>query len=150
MRTDDERLHTCPTCGSDAEHIQKGLGLRDYRWINDVLPGKEGCMDGDAIYEKKGHVLMLETKPARKSEGLGMGLGQLITLKALVRKGVYVLMVWGPKAYNDAGLRLARPTYEWGYLNERGEVLDVYETSLEGLKEEVLSWRQDAIDGNLI
>lgn len=58
---DDEGLRACPTCGSKG--VQ--LGARDYsRWAYDLLPGRCGFTDIDAIttQNKAGRGLALEFK----------------------------------------------------------------------------------------
>lgn len=87
MATD--ALRKCPVCQTKVSDT--ALGLRDYNsWVPD-LPGKQGFMDVDALLEKNGHFLVLEYKPP----GQGLPLGQRITLKALVKTGLFtVWIVW--------------------------------------------------------
>jgi hypothetical protein len=59
LRTDDQKLRKCPTCGGEA----KDVGLRDYQWLNSRLPGKVGGMDIDMVLERKGHYIGFEFKP---------------------------------------------------------------------------------------
>lgn len=82
-------LRKCPICKTKVEDTK--LGLRDYNsWVAD-LPGKQGFMDVDALLEKNGRFLVLEYKPP----GEGLPLGQRITLKALVKTGLFtVWVVW--------------------------------------------------------
>jgi len=67
------------------------MGLRDYRWVSESLPGKEAPMDVDCVVEKGGRFLVLEFKP----EGMPLPMGQRLTLKAMVRTGYFdVWVVW--------------------------------------------------------
>ena len=131
MRQSDEAIRACPTCGGETT----GLGLRDYSWINQHLPGREGATDGDMILEKRGHILMLETKP----KGAYLPLGQRLTLKAFVKKGVWVLVVWD---HEDG-------TVEMGRMDERGEIPIVSHVPLEDLVDYILRWRDAADRGEL-
>jgi len=51
-------LRGCPLCKTPVTEIQ--LGLRDYRWITERLPGKVAPMDGDFILERNGDFLFIE------------------------------------------------------------------------------------------
>src|SRR5688500_18527362 len=106
MRTDEEKLRGCPTCGTPVD--QAKLGLRNYQWINDKLPGKVGMMDIDGVLERRGHVLMLETKPMNQ----GISMGQRITYRTFVKMGCHVWVVW-----HDADKEEVRV----GRMDERGE-----------------------------
>lgn len=132
VRDSDEALRKCPTCGSDTA---ADLGYRNFEWINPFLPGREGAMDGDFILEKKGHILMLETKPA----GAYLPLGQRITLRAFVKKGVWVLVVWD----------LGDDELEMGRMDERGEVPLVKRGTKQDLVDYILNWREAAVNGEL-
>lgn len=63
MRSDADKLRSCPTCGVPAEETE--LGLRDYRWVEDLLPGRISATDVDFLLEQHstGRVLVLEFKP---------------------------------------------------------------------------------------
>jgi hypothetical protein len=83
----NEPLRGCPTCLTKVTETQ--LGLRDYRWLQDALPGRVAPMDVDAMLERKGRFLVLEFKP----QGAPLPMGQRLTLKALVRLGMDVWVV---------------------------------------------------------
>jgi len=96
-------LRSCPICGSDYD--PERLGLRDYSWLTDTLPG---ASDIDFVLEQKttGRVLICEFKSA----GEHLPLGQRLLLKTMVRKGCDVWVVWQRKdhkvqraAMNGAG-----------------------------------------------
>ncbi len=84
-----DKLRACPLCLTPVAETR--LGLRDYAWVNPLLPGKVGMMDIDAVLERNGHVLMLEFKP----EGAVLGMGTLLTYRTLVRMGCDVFVVRG-------------------------------------------------------
>jgi hypothetical protein len=133
MRTDAEKLRTCPTCGTKVEDV-KDLGLRNYQWINQHLPGKVGLMDIDGVLERRGKVLMLETKPF----GATIPLGQRITLLAFVKMGVHVWVCW-----SDA------KDVHVGRMDERGEVPFITETDVSGLIDHIVDWWDAADRGEL-
>jgi hypothetical protein len=134
MRDPDAKLRTCPTCGTKVEKVED-LGLRDYTWINTRLPGTVGLMDIDGVLERKGHILMLETKPLHYK---GLPLGQRLTLKAFVRLGVHVWVCW-----SDGDQALV------GRMDERGETPFVEDVGVEGLVERIEQWYDDADKGRL-
>lgn len=82
-------LRKCPTCLTRVEDIK--LGLRDFRWASDALPGKVAPMDVDFMLERNGRFLVIEFKPA----DMRVGMGQFITLKALEAMGIEVWLVKG-------------------------------------------------------
>lgn len=64
MRDTTEALHTCPVCGTEGPVV----GLRDYStWLFDLLPGRAGASDVDAVIEQhnSGRALALEFKPSK-------------------------------------------------------------------------------------
>ena len=130
-RTNDEVLRTCPTCGGETEN----LGLRNYEWLNDRLPGKAGLMDIDGVLERRGHILMIETKPLGK---WGIPLGQRITFKTFVQMGVHVWIVWheGDKVV-------------FGEMDENGDVPDVEEITVNELADRIEEWYERASEGEL-
>lgn len=134
MRNDEEKLRGCPTCGTPVKDTDD-LGLRDYRWINDRLPGKVGMMDIDGVLERRGHILMLETKPLKVK---GIPLGQRITLRAFVKMGVHVWVCWGD-----------REKVIVGRMDERGEVPFTKEMDVEELIDHVVHWWEAADRGEL-
>ena len=76
-------------CGTKVAEVN--LGLRDYRWVNDLLPGKVAPTDIDFMLERKGHVLILEFKPANGF----VPKGQAMTFRTLRKMGVEVWVVRG-------------------------------------------------------
>ena len=82
-------LRRCPTCLAPASESK--LGLRDYQWLGDALPGKVSPMDCDFVLERNGNFLIIEFKQA---DGY-VPTGQFITLKALERMGAEVWLVRG-------------------------------------------------------
>jgi hypothetical protein len=83
----NDPLRGCPLCGTPVSAV--ALGLRDYSWLGDALPGRIAPMDVDFLLEKNGRFLVLEFKPT----GVPLGQGQRIALKHLVRKGFDVWVV---------------------------------------------------------
>jgi hypothetical protein len=64
MRSEDEQLRACPTCGTAIGDLD--LGLRDFStWLD--LPGRVGGSDIDCIIEQShtGRALALEFKPSK-------------------------------------------------------------------------------------
>lgn len=107
----DGILRGCPTCGSKVDTVD--LGLRDFRWLNESLPGKVGAMDLDCVLTqwKTGRMLVIETKP----KGVYIPTGERLTFSTLVKAGYDVWIVWdqndgnvmvGP--CNDKGLPFQR------------------------------------------
>ncbi len=116
-------LRACPTCGTKVGDVD--LGLRDFRWVNSVLPGKVGMMDIDGVLERNGNFLALEFKP----KGALLGKGALITYKVLVKQGWTVLVVHGDEA--SAWLTVHELT-EAGFVN--------HEVSVQELADMVNEW----------
>lgn len=128
-----DKLRGCPTCGTPVE--QGKLGLRDYSWISGKLPGKVGLMDIDGVLERKGKVLMLETKPLRQK---GIPLGQRLTLRTFTRMGVHVWLVW-----HDGD------EVQVGRMDEAGEVPFTTKTDVAGLVKYIEQWYEQADNGEL-
>ncbi len=82
-------LKKCPTCLTPVNDVS--LGLRNYGWVNDLLPGKVAPTDIDFMLERKGHVLVLEFK----SENGYVPKGQAMTFRTLRKMGVEVWVVKG-------------------------------------------------------
>ena len=104
------------------------LGLRDYRWLGDALPGRVAPTDLDALLERKGHFLVLEYKPP----GMPLPMGQRITLRSLVKLGMDVWVVWGDG-----------PEVEVGAMDRRGEVPFVEKMSVGKLRRRVKTWFEE-------
>lgn len=128
----NEALRGCPTCGTPVADA-KGLGLRDYRWIAEVLPGREAPMDLDAVVEKMGHVLIQEFKP----KGVGLPLGQRLTLRAFVRMGADVWVVWE----DPDGKHV-----EVGAMDRHGNVNFVEDMTIRKYRNRIVEWRSDVIE----
>ena len=87
----DGVLRGCPTCGTRVEDT--ALGLRDFRWVNEELPGRVGLMDldGALTHSQTGRVLLLELKP----KGARISRGAQLTFETLISKGdVDIWVVW--------------------------------------------------------
>jgi hypothetical protein len=85
----NEQLRKCPTCLTPV--AEANLGLRDYRWVVESLPGRVAPMDIDFALEKNGRFLFIEFKPT----GGGVSVGARILYKTLVRAGHDVWLVQG-------------------------------------------------------
>jgi hypothetical protein len=83
-------LRGCPTCGTKVADVD--IGLRDFRWVNEYLPGKVGGMDIDFMLtqSKTDRVLLLEMKPA----GARISVGARLTFQTLIHLGADVMVVW--------------------------------------------------------
>jgi hypothetical protein len=123
----NEPLRGCPTCGTKVTEAK--LGLRDYRWIGEALPGRVAPMDFDAVLEKNGHFLVMEFKPEGSK---GLPLGQRITLTRLVRQGwdVWVVRGEGPVVV--------------GPLTRHGIVTFAQPMSVGALRKRVAEWYEAA------
>ena len=121
----NEPLRGCPTCGTEVSEAD--LGLRDYRWVADALPGRVAPMDLDAVLEHRGKVLIQEFKPL----GVPVPLGQRITLTTFVKMGADVWIVWEDKDRKHA---------EVGSLNRFGEVDFVERMTITRLRARVSAW----------
>jgi len=58
-------------------------GVLAWDFLKPVLPGRITPMDIDAVIERRGHVLLFESK----DEGVPIKQGQLLTLETLLRQG---------------------------------------------------------------
>ncbi len=127
----NDPLRKCPTCDTPVDETVN-MGLRDYRWVADALPGREAPMDLDFVLEKKGNVLIMENKP----EGLALPMGQLFTLQTFRRMGADVWIAWESKDHKSV---------EVGALGPRG-VGFVEKMSVPKLKRRVREWRDLAAE----
>ena len=116
-------LRSCPTCGADYD--PEKLGLRDYSWLVDEVPG---ASDLDFVLEQKltGRMLVMEFKSAGES----LPLGQRLLLKTLVRKGCDVWVVWQQRRG-----RVHRVT-----MDGAGRLSPVVSLTREQLSAQVLAW----------
>lgn len=125
----NEPLRGCPLCRTPVADAQ--LGLRDFRWVADALPGKVAPMDVDAMLEKNGRFLVIELKP----KGVPIPLGQRLTLKALVRLGMDVWVVWE----TPEGKRV-----EVGAMDRSGNTPFVEDMTVNRLRRKVVDWYNEA------
>ncbi len=124
----NEPLRGCPTCGTKVTDTQ--MGLRDYRWVSEALPGRVAPMDLDCVLERRGHFLIQEFKPGHAP----LPMGQRLTLKALVRLGMDVWVVWE----QDDG------KVEVGAMDRNGNVPFVEAMTRNRLKRRVTDWFEEA------
>lgn len=90
-------LRGCPTCGTKVDDAD--LGLRDFRWVNEALPGKVGGMDVDFLVQQRksktnrlpeDRFLALELKPKKAA----ISTGARLTFQGLQEKGFDVWAAW--------------------------------------------------------
>lgn len=124
-------LRACPVCTTKVD--EASLGLRDFRWVSEAMPGKEAPMDIDCVVEKSGRVLMMEMKP----KGASVPFGQMLTLRTFVRLGVDVWVVWEEPEGTFVTV---------GEMTRSGAVPFKERMNIAKLKNRVLEWRQDVID----
>lgn len=86
-------------------------------------------MDVDFVLEKNGQFLVMEFKP----EGVGIPLGQRLTLRALVQLGMDVWVVW--ENHNGTHVQV-------GPMDKRGEVNFVERMTVNKLRNRVVEWRE--------
>jgi hypothetical protein len=84
------KLIGCPTCGTKVKDID--IGLRDFRWVNEALPGKVGLMDIDGCITQAatGRALMMELKP--KDDVVSTG--ARLTYALFRNLGIEVWLAW--------------------------------------------------------
>lgn len=84
-------LRKCPVCETPVDEAV-ALGLRDYQWVNDALPGRLGLMDFDGVLSQSatGRMLVLEFKP----KGGLVSRGARLTFRTLVGQGFDVWVLW--------------------------------------------------------
>lgn len=122
----EDNLRGCPTCGTKVSDVQ--MGLRDYSgWLSEHLPGRVSGADIDCVLEQSrtGRVLFFEFK--RKGQTLPTG--QRLLLRAMVRKGIDVWVVWEDSTH-----------VECGTLDENGEVLFVERMTKGALGRKARKW----------
>lgn len=132
MRTEDQALRKCPTCLTPVKELD--LGLKNYRWLRDALPGRVGLADLDGVLEQAatGRVLVFEFKPA----GASIPLGQRLLLKRFVRFGCDVWVIWEGR----------EDTHEVGAMDRAGNVPFVAKVSTQGLRQRVREWWQTGLN----
>jgi hypothetical protein len=112
------------------------LALRDFRWVNEALPGKVGGQDIDFVLSqaKTGRVLMLEMKP----DGAFVSLGARLTFKVFVNMpGIDVWVVWGPDKAGDVARARMDLNGEWD---------EVDTMSVDCLAEDIAAWWAAGLD----
>ena len=125
----NEPLRGCPVCGTKVKDIN--IGLRDFRWVADALPGRVAPMDLDCVLERRGHVLIIELKPG----GAPLPLGQRLTLKNFARMpDIDVWVVW----------EQADGKVEAGVLDRNGNVVFVESMTVRALNLRVTKWFEEA------
>ena len=105
------------------------MGLRDYRWVADALPGRVAPMDIDMMLERRGKFLVAEFKP----KGAPLPMGQRLTLKALVRLGMDVWVVWEDEDRAEVGA-----------MDRHGNVPFVEDMRQNRLRRRVSDWFREA------
>lgn len=107
----------------------KDIGLRDFRWLGDALPGRVGGSDLDLVLEqsKTGRVLITELKP----EHMTLPLGQRLLLKRFVNLGCDVWVVWETPGSNFV---------EVGAMDRDGNIPFVERMSIGKFKTKVGQW----------
>lgn len=118
----NDPLRKCPTCLTPVKEAK--LGLRDYRWVTDKLPGRVAPMDIDFALEKNGRFLFIEFKPANA----GLSVGARILYKTLVRAGHDVWLVFG-----DGPVQA-------GPLDRNGNTYFMTELTIDQLADRVTAW----------
>ena len=90
VRTEAELLRKCPVCSTPVSEAQ--VGLRDYRWLGDALPGRVGAMDIDFLLTQSAtnRALVIELK--RPGEQVPQG--QRLAFAQLRRMRFDVWVVW--------------------------------------------------------
>ena len=116
----NEPLRGCPLCGTKV--TEADLGVRDYRWVSEKLPGRVAPMDVDFMLERNGKFLIIEFKP----EDARVGIGQGRTLRAL-RKWADVWVMYGDGPLVDI---------DWGDGKTR--------LSLDEVADEIVLWFEEA------
>lgn len=101
------------------------MGLRDYRWLEDVLPARVGATDLDCVLEQHstGRILVLEFKPNRY-----VPRGQAILFDGLLAQGFDIAIIID-KDHDDNKF-----VYSWWGENEWKE------TNLAGIRRLVRTW----------
>lgn len=131
-RLTEDKLRGCPTCSTPV--AETTLGLRDYStWLADALPGRASGSDIDCVVEqsKTGRVLLMEFKPA----GGKLPMGQRIMLRAFVRKGMDVWVIWEFDDHVEAGI-----------MDSTGEVQFIQPLTTDELRERVGKWWSAGFD----
>lgn len=123
----NEPLRGCPTCGTKVTDLK--MGLRDYRWVSEALPGRVAPMDLDCVLERRSNFLVMEFKP----KGAALPLGQRLTLKALVHLGMTVWVVWEDEEWVEVGA-----------MDKHGNVPFIERMKQTRLRRRVTEWFHDA------
>ena len=127
MREPEDKLKSCPACGQSVEGVD--IGLRDFSWINDSLPGRVGMMDIDGFIEQSssGRALVIERKPNKY-----LPTGQRLSLRWFANAGATVWIV-SEKLLPEGKVEVA-PLYK------KGEVFGWITLTIEELAAKVNAW----------
>lgn len=125
-------LRGCPTCGTKVSDVE--MGLRDYRWVNDALPGKVGGMDVDFVLNQSrtDRTLIFEFKP----KNAYISMGHRLTFRDMVRRGVDVWIAW------DQG----DGTVKVGAVDRHGKTPFIEHMPIAKLRTQVRSWWNEGLD----
>lgn len=120
-------LRGCPVCGTKVSDVD--LGLRDFRWLNEALPGKLGGMDVDFVLSqsKTGRVLHIEMKPP----GARISFGARLTYAVYVKDGYDCWAAWGPDSEGNV---------QRGVFDKAGRVQRVVTMTQDEFSEDVALW----------
>lgn len=129
--TADAPLRKCPTCLTPVAEAR--LGLRDYRWLGDALPGKVAPMDVDFLLERNGRFLIIELKPRHGR----VSTGPLITFKAFKRLGADVWLVRGALDEDPENVTIET-------LGDDGKWESFGSITVDALKEAIAAWFEEA------
>jgi hypothetical protein len=128
MRTSEQALKACPTCGQSIANAH--MGLRDYQWLKGALPNKVGPTDIDFVLDqsKSGRALIIEFKRF----GQGLPLGQRIALRKWVQLGFELWVVWHGDELS-AGVAV-------GPMDKYGEVDFIQKMTVDSLRDRIGAW----------
>ncbi len=123
----DGELRECPVCETPLDKAVN-LGLRDFNWVNEELPGKIGLMDLDGVLSQAstGRMLVLELKP----KGALVSRGARIAFGTLVKSGFDVWIVWD----------LGKGRVKLGECNDKGWPQNVRELTRKRAAKLVVNW----------
>lgn len=130
MRDETERLRACPTCGAE----DRDMGLRDYIWLEDILPGRAGGTDIDCLIDQEyaDRDLVLEFKPSK-----WVNRGQARLFNRMVPKGFDVWVIVDKNLAND---ELLMGVWSPSANNNQGGVVSWHQLTLHELRVAVANW----------
>lgn len=126
----DGVLRKCPTCETPVAKAVN-LGLKDFAWANEKLPGKLGLMDFDGVLSRSGgRFLVLEFKP----KAARVSIGARLTFGTLVSTGLFdVWVMWD----------LGNGRVKVGQCNDKGRTPTVKEYTLGQAGNMVAKWWEE-------